>query len=1120
MRKLLVANRGEIAVRLLRAGAEAGLETVAVYSEDDARCLHVRRADAVLALPGRGARAYLDLEAVVAAAVDAGADAIHPGYGFLSENAAFARACEAAGLVFVGPTAEQLELFGDKLAARALARRLGVPLLPGTEGATSLEEARAFLAAQDGDPVMIKAVAGGGGRGIRPVTDPGELDEAWARCASEAEAAFGDGGLYVERALPRPRHVEVQIVGDGHGTVSHLHERECTLQRRRQKLVELAPSPTLDDALRRRIVDAALALARSTDYRSLGTFEFLVDASTPEGFAFMEANPRLQVEHTVTEAVTGVDLVRTQLAIAQGRTLGDLALADGPPAPRGCAVQLRINSEEMRPDGSALPKGGTLAVFEPPTGPGLRTDTHGYAGYAPSPSFDSLLAKLIAHVPDGHWPEAAARARRALSEFRIEGVPTNAPFLHALLGHADVIANRVDTRFVERHAAELLDSAAATPRRWFEGAAHAAGGDATRAHPDPRDPLAVLTHGRREAEIGAAPVADAPAGSEAVPAPMQGTVLALEVVEGDAVGAGRVLAVLDAMKMEHEITAPCSGIVRAVHVTEGDTVAEGAALFSLEAAEVGAAAAAREEEIDLDRVRPDLAEVLERHELGHDARRPDAVARRRKTGQRTTRENLEDLVDPDSFVEYGPLVIAAQRRRRPVSELIERTPADGMIAGIGRVNGDAFDADRSRTVVMSYDYTVLAGTQGTMNHVKKDRLIELAERSRLPVVFFTEGGGGRPGDTDGTGVAGLDCLAFWYFGRLSGQVPMVGITSGRCFAGNAALLGTCDVVIATEGSNIGMGGPAMIEGGGLGVFRPEEVGPLPAQRRNGVVDVAVQDEAEAVAVAKRYLSYFQGPVDHWNCADQRILRHLIPENRLRVYDVRRVLHTIMDTDSVLELRRDFGLGMITALARVEGRPVGVIANDPSHLSGALDVEACDKAARFLQLCDAFNLPVVSLCDTPGFMVGPAVEEQGLVRHAGRMFVAAGSLTVPLMTFVLRKGYGLGAQAMCGGSFRAPLFTVGWPTSEFGGMGLEGAVKLGYRRELEAIEDPEERRKTYDEMVERMYQRGKGVNMASHFEIDDVIDPAETRRWIVAGLESVALPHWRDAPPKRPCVDTW
>lgn len=1124
IKRLLVANRGEIAVRLLRAGAEAGIETVAVHAEDDVRSLHVRKADRAVALAGKGARAYLDIDAIIDVAVDTGCDALHPGYGFLSENPELARRCEAAGIAFVGPDAAMLELFGDKTRARDLAKEHDVPLLEGTQGATNLHQARAFFAELDGAAMMIKAIAGGGGRGMRPVHAVDELDAAFERCASEAEAAFGNGALYVERYLPQARHIEVQIIGDGRGGVTHLHERECTLQRRQQKLIELAPSPSLTPALRQRIIDAALRMARAANYRSLGTFEFLLDADG-ETFAFMEANPRLQVEHTVTEAVTGVDLVRTQLAIAAGASMAELTLNGEPPAPRGYAVQVRVNTEQMRADGSTLPKGGTLAAFEPPSGPGLRTDTYGYAGYTTSPNFDSLLAKVIAHAPDGDHADAMRRAARALAEFRIEGIPTNAALMQALLGHPDVLANRIHTRFVEEHAAELVASAETMPRLWFEAdAAPATNKRGAGGQVDRSDPLAVLSYGKATSEKGdiqkTLQTDQAPSGSTPVAAPMQGTVLALSVAEGDAVAAGNELLILDAMKMEHLVTAPVSGIVRSIAVAPGETILEGTPLLFIEEAEVDTVLTDAATEFDLDHIRPDLAEVLERHDIGMDHRRPESVARRRKTGQRTTRENLEDLVDAGSFVEYGPLVIAAQRRRRSVEDLIQRTPADGMVAGVGRINGRDFGPERAQCAVMSYDYTVLAGTQGTMNHLKKDRLIEIAERSRLPVVFFTEGGGGRPGDTDGTGVAGLDCLAFWYFGRLSGQVPIVGITSGYCFAGNAALLGTCDVVIATEGSNIGMGGPAMIEGGGLGVYRPEEVGPLAHQRANGVVDIAVKDEACAVAVAKQYLSYFQGTIDDWECADQRILRHLVPENRLRVYDMRRVLHTLADTGSVLELRKDFGFGMITAFARIEGRPVGIIANNPSHLSGALDVEACDKGARFLALCDAYNIPVVSLCDTPGFMVGPEVEKQGLVRHAGRMFVTAGSLTVPFMAFVVRKGYGLGAQAMTGGSFRAPMYTLGWPTSEFGGMGLEGAVKLGYRKELEAIEDPEERRKSYQEMVDRMYQRGKGVNMASHFEIDDVIDPAETRRWIVSGLDSHPLPHWRDMPPKRPCVDTW
>jgi len=600
-----------------------------------------------------------------------------------------------------------------------------------------------------------------------------------------------------------------------------------------------------------------------------------------------------------------------------------------------------------------------------------------------------------------------------------------------------------------------------------------------------------------------------------VAAPMQGTVVSVDVREGDAVRIGQQLVVLESMKMEHVVAAETAGVVREVTVAVGDTVMPGDALVLVEAsADADAAEDAVVVAVDLDEVRHDLAEVRERHEIGLDHRRPDAVARRRARGQRTARENVADLVDEGSFVEYAPLVVAAQRRRRSLQELIERTPADGLVGGIGTIEGRP-------AIAVSYDYTVLAGTQGLWNHEKKDRLFELAERLRLPVVFFTEGGGGRPGDTDGSGVAGLDCLAFNYFARLSGLVPLVGVNSGYCFAGNAAILGCCDVIIATADSNIGMGGPAMIEGGGLGVYDTKAIGPMDVQVANGVVDIAVADEAEAVAVAKRYLSYFTSPtVDGWECADQRTLRHLIPENRLRAYDVRTVVDALCDTGSVLELRRGWGHGMITALARVEGRAVGIVANNPSHLGGAIDADAADKAARFLQLCDGFDVPIVFLCDTPGFMVGPEHEALAAVRHVSRMFVTGANVTVPFGTIVLRKGYGLGAQAMAGGSLKAPLFCVAWPTGEFGGMNLEGAVRLGQRRELEAIEDPDERERVYQEMVERMYQHGKALNMASHFEIDDVIDPAESRRWITTMLASAPPSGTVRHGKKRANIDTW
>ena len=524
-----------------------------------------------------------------------------------------------------------------------------------------------------------------------------------------------------------------------------------------------------------------------------------------------------------------------------------------------------------------------------------------------------------------------------------------------------------------------------------------------------------------------------------------------------------------------------------------------------------------DQSVDPNAIRPELAELRSRMAATTDSGRPDAVAKRRKAGQRTARENIADLVDEGTFVEYGALAMAAQRQRHAVEELARISPADGIVCGLATVNGALFDGDRARTMVLAYDYTVFAGTQGGMGHKKLDRMLALAAERRVPVVLFAEGGGGRPNDIDLPSVAGLDTTSFLRFAALSGLVPSVGIASGRCFAGNAALLGCCSVVIATDDSNIGMGGPAMIEGGGLGVFKPAEIGPVAVQAKNGVVDVRVKDEAEAVAVAKKYLAYFQGKTDGWTCADQSTLRHALPDRRRRAYKIRPIIETVADSSSVLELRRDFGRSIVTALVRIEGRPMGLLANDPYHLGGAIDSDAADKAARFLQLCDAFGLPIVSLCDTPGFMVGPAAETTALVRHVSRMFVAAASLSVPFFTIVLRKGYGLGAQAMSGGHFHAPFFTVSWPTGEFGGMNLEGAVRLGMRKELEAIEDPAAREQTFKGLVAIAYERGKATNMASLLEIDAVIDPAETRRCIVSGLRS-ACTTTRNAP--RRFVDTW
>lgn len=1056
--KLLVANRGEIAVRIMATAAALGVPTVAVHPEDDTACAHRVRADEAVQLPGTGAAAYLDVAQIVAAAVRTGCDALHPGYGFLAENPALARACAEHGITFVGPSPEALELYGDKVAARRRAQELGIPVLAATDGPTTPDRAHEFLdGLGPGGAVMVKALAGGGGRGMRPVTRREDLADALQRCASEARAAFGDDSVYVEQFLPRARHVEVQLAGDGETTVV-VGDRDCSTQRRRQKLVEIAPAPALPDTVRKRLHDAATKLV--TDYTGLATVEFLVAG---DEIAFLEVNPRIQVEHTVTEETTGLDLVELGLRIASGARLADLGL-ERTPIPRGAAVQVRVNTETIADDGTVHPGGGTLTRFQPPAGRGIRVDTHGYAGYQVSPRYDSLLAKVITTGAD--TAGAAALAYRALAEFDVAGPPTNIALLQGVLARPELADGTLHTTFVDDHIADL----AATPR-------HAS--------------LPVAPESAAEPES----VVDTPDGTDAVRSPQQGVVVAVSVDEGQTVASGAELVVLESMKMEHVVRADGPGQVHSVAVKVGDVVEVGAPLVFVTPADVDDAAQAEVETVDLDHIRPDLAETVERHRIGLDEGRPEVTERRHAAGRRTARENIADLLDPDSFVEYGALTIAAQRRRRSLDDLIARTPADGLITGTGTVGG-------LPVAVMSYDYTVLAGTQGVHNHAKTDRLFQLAARENLPVVIFAEGGGGRPGDTDTSAIAQLDVPTFRLLAQLRGKVPTLAVVSGYCFAGNAALAGSCDTIIATEGSSLGMGGPAMIEGGGLGVVAPEEVGPMDVQWENGVVDILVGDDTAAVAAARRYLSYFgagdRTEVEH---VDQRHLRHLVPENRLRVYPIRPVIDALFDTGSVLELRGGFGAGIVTALARLDGQPVGVLANNPEHLGGAIDGDAADKATAFLELCQAHRLPVVSLCDTPGFMVGPDAERTATVRRFSAMFVAGARLTVPLCLVVLRKGYGLGAMAMAGGDLHAPVVTLSWPTGEFGGMNLEGAVRLGYRKELAAISDPDARQARYQELLADLYERGKALSVATVFEVDDVIDPADTRKLLVRALRN-------------------
>ncbi|MDH0899875.1 carbamoyl-phosphate synthase large subunit [Comamonas aquatica] len=1105
MKRILVANRGEIAIRVLRAARDMGIQSVAVYSSDDANSQHRILADAAVALAGSGPAAYIDIDAIIAAARSQDCDAIHPGYGFLSERSDFAQACAAAGMVFIGPAMEHLALFGDKGAALQLAKECEVPVMPATHGGATLAEIQQFFDDQGGVGIVIKAVGGGGGRGMRVVKTQAEIPELYARCRSEAMSAFGVDALYAERLVNRARHIEVQIAGDGVSVVA-LGDRDCTLQRRFQKVVEIAPSPVLTADLRARILAAARKLASRVKYQSLGTFEFLVEEDEQgkqTDFVFIEANPRLQVEHTITEQVTGIDLVALQIGLAQGRSLESLGIDPrNPPQLKGYAIQVRVTAESTDAAGMARPAHGRLERFDPPAGPDVRVDTHAYSGYSPAPAFDTLLAKLIVSSPSADFASVVRRLRRSLAEFRITGVPTNIHLLRALVGREDFEKQHNHTRYLETILPELVSAAALLKTQ--QEAKDALVGEMGRQASAPAVTREVVREQLDDGQIASY-------------APLSGRIVEVSVGVNESVRQGQPIAVIEAMKMEHSIVADFNGRVLEVRVIKGEQTAEGDVLVVLEPEGSSAGAASEALAVDLDVVRPDLQAVLDRHAFLYDAARPDAVAKRRSRGQRTARENLADLCDDGSFVEYGALVVAAQASRRTKEDLIANTPADGIVTGIANINGAEFGYERSLSAVMAYDATVLAGTQGKRNHIKTDRLVERARRDELPLVLFAEGGGGRPGDVDFPFVSGLYQPSFAALAELSGEVPLVGIVSGRCFAGNAAFLGVCDVIIADKSSNIGMAGPAMIEGGGLGIFKPEQVGPAPLQFANGVIDILVENEAQAVVAAKHYLSMFQGRVQDWSAPNPLALRHVVPENRLRVYDSRKAIEGIADVGSVLMLRSGFGHGMHTALARVEGQPVGIIANNPQHLGGAIDADAADKAARFMNLCDVHGLPIITLIDTPGFMVGPDEEAKAQVRHVSRMFVTAAKLRVAILAIALRKGYGLGAMAMAGGGFRSSSCAVSWPTGEFGPMGLEGSIQLGFKKELESVPDGPQRRALYDQLVARAYERGHAINVASTAEIDAVIDPAETRTWIRQGIASASL---RAGRARRSFVDTW
>jgi acetyl/propionyl-CoA carboxylase alpha subunit/acetyl-CoA carboxylase carboxyltransferase component len=1085
-RKVLIANRGEVAVRVARAASELGVRSVAIHSTDDRGSLHWRRADEAVALAGAGAAAYLDIDAVIAAARDSGCDAVHPGYGFLSENAHFARRCIEAGLAFIGPRPEVLDLLGDKGRARRLAAESGVPVARGLSHAVSLGEARDFMAALGRDAkVMIKAVAGGGGRGMRVVEAPEALAEAYASAQSEARAAFGHGEVYVEELISPARHVEVQVIGDAAGRIAHLHERECTLQRRHQKLVEFAPSPFISQALRERLSHAATVIARVAGVQTLCTMEFLV---TPdERFMFMEANPRLQVEHTVTEAVTGIDLVQAQFHLAAGRSLDELGLVQADiPAPRGLAVQLRINMETIDAQGQALPAGGTIRAFDPPGGAGVRIDSFARSGWAPSTRFDSLLGKLVVHVPGARIEDLIARASRALSEFDVRGVPTNIGFLQALLADPDVAAGRVDTRFVERHGARLAAAMKKQPRLDAPAEEDTEAGDAL---------------------ADAAQIA--PDHAHVIAATMGGVLVRFAVAAGDTVRGGQLLAVIEAMKMEHSVFAPESGMVLSLQASPGDAVTAGRPLMWLQAQEVehagGDDAAAPEDLLAAER----LQALRERKAALLDDARADAVQRQRARKALTARERIARLCDAGSVVEFGGLV---------AGEGGAHAPADGFVLVTARIQGRP-------ALVMAQDFTVFGGSAGPLGKAKLIRGLQKARANGMPVVMLFDGGGHRIQDGQNSRQFSGSTTIFQEFSRLSGWVPVASAVLGAGFAANTNYCAMSDFVVMVRGlSEMGLAGPALVKAGTGETITGQALGGAAVQvDRNGLADLAVDSEEEAFDAIRRFLSFLPGNARAAAQLSQGAALpgegdpgSIVPANTRVAYDMREVIARIADAGSGFEIRPTHGANIITTLARLGGRPVGFIGNQPLVKGGMIDSPAAEKAARFIALCDAYGLPLVYLVDVPGMSIGSEAERSLLGRRSAKLLYELGHATVPRASVVLRKGYGLGYVAMCGGRGFDPDACLAWPTAEICAMSIEGSVDVAYRKQFVDAPDPTARRR---EIVESIRARVSAVQAAEGFGIDDVIEPGETRTRLIdtfaqapARRESGMPPKFRSIPP--------
>ena len=1121
--RVLIANRGEIAIRIARAAHSLGVESVAVYPDADRASLHTQFAthSHVLTTPAGASSVagYLDVEQLISVAKKSACDCVHPGYGFLAEHARFAEQMTKEGITFIGPSAKVLQTFGDKVASRDLAATLGIPVVPGSDRATGREDDAAKVASDVGYPVMLKAAAGGGGRGMRVVESEDHLRKEFARCSGEAESAFGDGSIFIEKLITKPRHIEVQILADTHGEVVHLFERDCSIQLRHQKVMEFAPAPNLDPMLRETILNYATKLCREAGYANAGTVEFLVDVEKGECF-FIECNPRIQVEHTITEQITGIDLVEAQFRIAAGESLSSIGIKDqaSVQAINGFSIQARVTATAA----------GTITGYREPTGPGVRVDSCGYNGYEVSAQFDPLLAKVVA-TTNKDFPAAIARMRQALGEFQISGISTNLDSLTAICHNA--LVENGDARTTLLHEQPELTQADGRRDNGFVGFLEQTNTTSAQESTSFQETVQSDAPLRSPLRI--------PDGDMAITVPLESTLVEWSITEGDLVDAGDPIIVVNAMKMETVISAPKSGRVNAIQtLSAGDLLKANETVAALTPLDVTKSvdSKARPDSSDwqstLDQVATLQSLAKERLAIGSE---DPGVVRQRDRNKLTCRERIELLLDTDSFHEVGSVTGFASYDDE--GNIVAFTPANH-VGGWGSI-------EQRTAIVCADDFTSRGGHADGAIGAKSSHLDRLSIEMRVPSVRLLDGssGGGsvaamvpqqkqegessakessgaiksgRPRVAGGGGSFLPGHLGSAMYTQQLATVPVVNMLLGSVVGIGAAkaVLGHFSVMVRDIAQLFVAGPPVVKHAMGYDITK-EELGDWRVHCKNGSVDNLADNEEDAAAMVRRFLSYLPSSVYEAppiaSCADPDDRREdelfsIIPRKRTTTFDIRHTIDLVVDKDSFFEIGGLWGTDQVTGLARFAGHPVGVIASDSQHVNGgALTADGCRKLTRHLDLCDLFHLPVLNLVDNPGFAVGLEHEIAGTIRAGGEWMVAFSQVRIPIFTVVMRRSFGVAGNNYATPR-SAPSMRVAWPAADTGGIPPEGGIEAAYRRQLAEAEDPEALRAELNARIESA--RGP-LGPLSKFQIEEMIDPRDTRRyvceWVKLAYRLVSLP---------------